>query len=109
MLNADSTTSGYTALQQSAQQLSVCTEQILKQVEQQTLYAKELEEKTTLIAQSEARALALSHQKALVKITNRIRRSLDWSIICKTATTEVRKLLNADRVAIYRFKPRLER
>ena len=44
-------------------------------------------------------------QNALIKTTNQIRRSLDFSVICETATTEVLHLLEADRVAIYRFNP----
>ena len=45
----------------------------------------------------------LNRQKALVKITNRIRQSLDWQVVCQTATAEVRQVLEADRLTIYRF------
>lgn len=46
---------------------------------------------------------AKAQEKALFKIANRIRRSFGWETICETATAEVRQLLAADRVAIYRF------
>ena len=48
---------------------------------------------------------AKAQEKALFKITNRVRRSFGWETICTTATAEVRQLLAADRVAIYRFNP----
>lgn len=48
---------------------------------------------------------AIETQKALIRITNQIRQSLDFSVICETATQEIRHLLNADRVAIYQFNP----
>ena len=57
------------------------------------------------LRQANEQAEAISRQKALVKITNRIRQSLDFEDICQTATTEVRQLLKADRVTIYRFNP----
>lgn len=47
----------------------------------------------------------LEKQKALVKIINRIRQSLDFTTICQITTTEVRQLLEVDRVTIYRFNP----
>ena len=42
-------------------------------------------------------------QDALIRITNKVRRSLDFSVICETVTQEMLSLLNADRVAIYQF------
>ncbi|PSN19488.1 histidine kinase [filamentous cyanobacterium CCP5] len=53
--------------------------------------------------QAQAQAGALMLQKSLVKIISKIRRSLDFSEICQTATDEVYKVLKADRVNIYRF------
>ncbi len=103
MFNAAPDSPRHEDLKRSVRQLAACTRQILEQVEQQAEYAKELQEHATLIAQAQAKEEALVRQKALVKISNRIRRSLDWSVICQTATAEVRELLNADRVAIYRF------
>jgi len=43
--------------------------------------------------------------QALMGVINKIRESLDLETIFKTTTTEVRQLLNADRVAVYRFLP----
>ncbi|XZO00170.1 MAG: PAS domain S-box protein [Microcoleus sp.] len=43
--------------------------------------------------------------QALMGVINKIRESLDLETIFKTTSTEVRQLLNADRVAIYRFIP----
>lgn len=43
--------------------------------------------------------------QALIGVINKIRESLDLETIFKTTSTEVRQLLNADRVAIYRFIP----
>ncbi|MEH1948936.1 MAG: GAF domain-containing protein [Nostoc sp.] len=53
-------------------------------------------EKLTQIAEQE---------KAVTKISNRIRQSLDVEEIFKTTTQEVRQLLRCDRVAVYRFNP----
>ena len=52
---------------------------------------------------SNTQAQIIARQEALIDLTNRIRQSLDWATICETATTAVRSLLSADRVAIYRF------
>ncbi|MGA1137348.1 MAG: GAF domain-containing protein, partial [bacterium] len=41
----------------------------------------------------------------LWNITQKIRQSLDLSEILTTATQEARQVLNADRVAVYRFNP----
>ncbi|MBE9029835.1 GAF domain-containing protein [filamentous cyanobacterium LEGE 11480] len=73
----------------------------LKQAE----YFDQLQDRAMLQAQAQVQAQALKRQKALTKITNRIRRSLDWEVICETATTEVRQMLDVDRVTIYRFNP----
>jgi methyl-accepting chemotaxis protein PixJ len=42
-------------------------------------------------------------EKAVVKVIDRIRQSVDIETIFKTATQEVRQLLKADRVALFRF------
>ncbi|PAX51022.1 GAF domain-containing protein, partial [Brunnivagina elsteri] len=42
-------------------------------------------------------------QKALAKVINRIRQSLDLDAIFKNTTKEVRQLLQCDRVSVYRF------
>ncbi|MFN6558449.1 MAG: GAF domain-containing protein [Nostoc sp. ChiSLP01] len=44
-------------------------------------------------------------EKAVTKIVNRIRQSLDIDEIFKIATHEVRQLLRCDRVGVYRFQP----
>jgi GAF domain-containing protein len=72
---------------------------------QQAEYLELRQQQSSLLAQTKAQEKALSRQKALVKITNRIRQALDFTEICQTATAEVRQLLKADRVTIYRFNP----
>lgn len=72
---------------------------------QQTEQLEQNQSQIALLAQVAAQERALARQKALVKITNRIRQSLNWEIICQTATEEVRQLLETDRVTIYRFNP----
>ena len=57
----------------------------------------------TLQEQSQELSLAVEREKAVGKIINKIRRSLDLKTIFKTSTKELQKLLNVDRVAIYRF------
>lgn len=70
---------------------------------QQAEYLEQIKRQTTLLAQAKAQARALTRQRALVKIANQIRQSLNLDTICQTATEEVRHLLTADRVTIYRF------
>ncbi|MEG4799492.1 GAF domain-containing protein [Microcoleus sp. ARI1-B5] len=70
---------------------------------QQAEHLEQIKHQATLLAQTKAQEKALIRQKALVKITNRIRQSLDWETICQTATSEVRQLLEADRAIVYRF------
>ncbi|MCU0551437.1 MAG: GAF domain-containing protein [Leptolyngbya sp. Prado105] len=43
-------------------------------------------------------------EKAVFKVIDRIRRSLDLEVVFRTTTQEVRRLLKADRVSIYRFE-----
>ena len=43
--------------------------------------------------------------QALTSVISRIRESLDLETIFKTTVTEVRQLLQADRVAVFRFDP----
>jgi len=64
---------------------------------QQAEYIEQLQDKVAQLNRAKAQ------KAALFKITNRIRHSLDWERICQMATEEVRQLLTADRVAIYRF------
>lgn len=62
-----------------------------------------------LEAQVEERTAALKQanqqQDVLFKVVAKIRQSLDLATIFKITTTEVREILEADRVAIYRFDP----
>jgi len=46
-----------------------------------------------------------TQQKALLAVLTKIRESLDINIIFSAAVEELRHLLRADRVAIYRFDP----
>ena len=55
--------------------------------------------------QSEALASAAEQQKILNTVIKKIRDSLDLTTIFTTTTSELRRLLNADRVAIFRFLP----
>jgi GAF domain-containing protein len=48
---------------------------------------------------------AAEQQKSLFRVIGKIRKSLDVETIFQTAATEVRRLLNADRVGIFRFNP----
>ncbi|MEH2420642.1 MAG: GAF domain-containing protein [Nostoc sp.] len=47
----------------------------------------------------------VAQEKALTKIVNRIRQSLDVESVFRTTTHEVRQLLKCDRVTVYRFNP----
>ncbi|MEH2126377.1 GAF domain-containing protein [Nostoc sp.] len=54
---------------------------------------------------SEKLAQIAEQEKAVTKISNRIRQSLDVEEIFKTTTQEVRQLMRCDRVAVYCFNP----
>ena len=49
--------------------------------------------------------LQLAQQKTLFAVVTKIRESLDLETIFQSTATEVRQLLDADRVGIYRFQP----
>ncbi|NJK36442.1 MAG: GAF domain-containing protein [Oscillatoriales cyanobacterium RM1_1_9] len=66
------------ALEQTAYQLASCTDQLFQQIQQ---------------------------QQALTSIVDRIRSSLDLNTILTTTATEIRQLLNADRVGLFQFTP----
>jgi two-component system, NtrC family, sensor kinase len=70
---------------------------------QQTEYVEKIQIQTNLLVEAKAQEKSLLRQKALVKIANKIRQSLDFNKVCHTATDEVRQLLQVDRVTIYRF------
>lgn len=72
---------------------------------QQAEYVEKIQSQTNLLQEAKAQEKSLIRQKALVKIANKIRQSLDFGKVCHTATAEVRQLLQVDRVTIYRFNP----
>lgn len=55
--------------------------------------------------QSEKMAQAVNRDRALSKVIDKIRQSLDIESIFLTTTQEMRTLLNTDRVAVYRLNP----
>lgn len=57
--------------------------------------------------QTQARQLAIAakQQQTMTEVIARIRESLDLNQIFKATTQEVRRLLNTDRVAVFRFLP----
>ena len=65
---------------------------------QQTDYVEQLEAKTTLIAKAAAR------ERATARAIDNIRKNSDIETIFRTATQETRKLLNVERVTIYKFR-----
>ncbi|NJP09179.1 MAG: GAF domain-containing protein [Leptolyngbyaceae cyanobacterium RU_5_1] len=93
-------------LLQIGDQLSVAIQQaeLLVQTQQRSA-----ELQTTLEAQLQTRADELvreaERERALAQVIDKIRRTLDLDTIFQTVTTEVRKLLNADRVAVFCFEP----
>lgn len=50
-------------------------------------------------------AMMVQQERALSEVIDKIRRTLDLDTIFQTAVTEVRNLLKADRVAIFKFDP----
>ncbi|HEY9865464.1 MAG TPA: GAF domain-containing protein [Candidatus Obscuribacterales bacterium] len=87
-------------------QLGVAIQQaeLLALAEQQkrdleTILAAELHRQSESLIQEAEREIALA------QVIDKIRRTLDINTIFETATAEVRQLLNADRVAVFKFKP----
>ncbi len=64
-----------------------------------------LRQRVAELEQSTTDSPAIARQKALLAVVTKIRQSLDLDSIFKSTATEVRKLLQADRVAIFRFDP----
>ena len=56
-------------------------------------------------AQKDNLARIAAEERALGRVINQIRQTLDLSTIFKTTTEEVRYLLGCDRVLVYRFEP----
>ncbi|WP_427158039.1 GAF domain-containing sensor histidine kinase [Aliinostoc sp. HNIBRCY26] len=70
---------------------------------QQAEYIEKVHSQSTQLAQAKAQEKAIEWQKTIAIAIEKIRQSLDLETIFRTSTTEIRKLINADRVAIYRF------
>ncbi len=81
----------------------------LQQAELLAQAEKRSTELTTALAQVESQkeqqTKAANQERALALVIDKIRRTLDLETIFKTTATEVRQLLNADRVAIFQFYP----
>ncbi|MEG4988511.1 GAF domain-containing protein [Microcoleus sp. BR0-C5] len=69
-------------------------------------------EQADLLAQTQQQAVELQRvaeqERILFEVVAKIRQSLDLDTIFRTTTTEVRRVLKADRVGIYRFDPSLK-
>jgi light-regulated signal transduction histidine kinase (bacteriophytochrome) len=85
-------------LQQLADQASVA-------IQQAELYAQSCIAAATATAQAKQLSLIARQQQALFGVITKIRESLDVNTIFKATTTEVRRLLEADRAAVFRFAP----
>lgn len=72
---------------------------------QQADYLEQVKLQSAQLAQAKAREKAAQWQKTIAITIEKIRQSLDLENIFHTTTGELRQLLNADRVAIYRFNP----
>ncbi len=64
---------------------------------QQAEYLQQVETKTKQLTQ------IAEQERTVARVIDKIRKSLDLDAIFRTTTQEVRKLLAADRVAVYRF------
>lgn len=85
-------------LQQLADQAAVA-------IQQAELYEQSQTAAATATAQAQQLTFAAKQQEALFGVVTKIRESLDVKTIFKATTTEVRRLLAADRVAVFRFSP----
>ncbi|BAY13005.1 GAF domain-containing sensor histidine kinase [Calothrix sp. NIES-2098] len=72
---------------------------------QQADYLEKAKLQSAQLAQATARAKVAEWQKTIAITVEKIRQFLDLESIFRASTEELRKLLNADRVAIYRFNP----
>ncbi|MEH2025941.1 GAF domain-containing sensor histidine kinase [Nostoc sp.] len=72
---------------------------------QQADYLEQVKLQSAQLAQAKAREKAAQWQKTIAITIEKIRQFLDLESIFRTSTGELRQLLNADRVAIYRFNP----
>ncbi|HYX13953.1 MAG TPA: GAF domain-containing protein [Nostoc sp.] len=72
---------------------------------QQADYLEQVKLQSAELAQAKAREKAAQWQRTIAITIEKIRQSLNLENIFHTTTGELRQLLNADRVAIYRFNP----
>jgi GAF domain-containing protein len=72
---------------------------------QQADYLEKVKKQSAELAKAKARAKVAEWQKTIAITVEKIRQFLDLESIFRASTQELRKLLNADRVAIYRFHP----
>ncbi|MDF5711784.1 MAG: GAF domain-containing protein [Nostoc sp. S4] len=72
---------------------------------QQADYLEQVKLQSTQLAQAKAKEKAAEWQRTIAITIEKIRQSLDLESIFRTSTAELRQLLNADRVGIYRFNP----
>jgi GAF domain-containing protein len=79
--------------------------QVKYQAQQQAEYLQQVQEQAAQLARVSERDLAAQRQQTLVKMIDKIRQSLDIDTIFTYCTKELRLLLEAERVAIYRFRP----
>ncbi len=70
---------------------------------QQADYLEQVKLQSAQLAQAKAKEKAAEWQRTIAITIEKIRQSLDLESIFCTSTAELRQLLNADRVAIYRF------
>jgi GAF domain-containing protein len=81
--------------------------QFTSEIEQYALYQQVQALNTNLEAQVQARTIELEqknqYQETLFKVVSKVRESLDLNTIFKTTTLEVRQVLQADRVGLFRF------
>lgn len=62
-----------------------------------------LQQRVIRLEQAGSESAQVARQKTLFSVVTKIRESLDIDTIFRATATEVRQLLNADRVAIFRF------
>ncbi|MHC5670596.1 GAF domain-containing sensor histidine kinase [Nostoc sp.] len=72
---------------------------------QQADYLEQVKLQSAQLAQAKAIEKAAVWQKSIAITIEKIRQFLDLESIFRTSTVELRQMLNADRVAIYRFNP----
>ncbi len=72
---------------------------------QQAEYLEQVQTQSAQLAKAAERDRAAEQQKALAATVDKIRQSLDLDTIFCTTAQEVRRLLQADRVTMYRFNP----